>query len=290
MAHSTVDQANTAGVRAWSNPLLAVATFAVIFCFHLYFVLRVALDRLVFGDNARHSQRVACWMHTLGRWCAWVMRRRVTVRGNVPPPGCLLAPNHIGYADIIAMSAAVPCFFVAKADVAGWPVVGWFARHLGYVFANRRRTREMVRAGDDLKACLARGCSVCLFAEGTSSGGDRVLPFRSSFLQPAVDTGVLIVPVGIRWRATRPGICLTEDVAYWKDHAFVPHFFRYLGLHGIEAQVTFGEPISALGGDRKVLAEAVRARVLELAGIAESAESAGRETVYGGGNGLFRSH
>ena len=259
-------------LRARSHPVLAVVTFAVIFCLHLYAILRIALYGLVVRDTARRYRRTAELMHALGRRCARVIGRRVTVRGDIPGPGCLLTPNHIGYADIIAMSAVVPCFFVAKADVAGWPVVGWFASHLGYVFANRRRTKEMLHAGDELKEHLAQGCSVCLFLEGTSSGGDQVLPFRSSFLQPAVDVSATIVPVGIRWRATRPEICISEDVAYWKDHRFVPHFFRFLGLRGIEAEIAFGAPISAAGKDRKVLAQELRERVLALAGLAESAK------------------
>lgn len=108
---------------------------------------------------------------------------------------------------------------------------------------------------------------VCAFLEGTSTGHDRVLPFRPSFLQPAVAREVPVVPVGIRWRAAKPGVDLAEDACYWKDHVLGPHFWRLCGISGLEAEIVFGDPIETAGSDRKAVAARARGESARLAGL-----------------------
>lgn len=187
---------------------------------------------------------------------------QVRLRGSAPPDGALLAPNHTGYADILALGSCVPVFFVPKAEIASWPVIGALVRMAGNVMTVRKASRALSSAAQGIAQRLRCGCSVCVFLEGTSSGGDGVLPFRSSFLQPAIDTGAPIVPVAIRWASADPDVVPSEDIAYWKNHTFGPHFLRFLGLRDVYAEITFGPAILPQAGQsRKELAASVQGRV-----------------------------
>jgi 1-acyl-sn-glycerol-3-phosphate acyltransferase len=189
---------------------------------------------------------------------------RVSVSGTMPPEGVLLAPNHQGYVDILALGSTVPCFFVAKTEVASWPLVGWLFRCSQQIAVPRKRTRGLVRATELMEERLRRGFRVCAFLEATTSGGDRIMPFFAPLVEPAIRADAPVVPVGIRWYADDPDIDIAEDVAYWKDHAFNRHVWRLLGLRGLHAVIRIGDPVEAAGRGRREAADDLRERVAEL--------------------------
>src|SRR4029079_4479128 len=114
--------------------------------------------------------------------CA-LLRVRVRVKG-VPTKnrGVLYVSNHISWADILVIGSLAPVAFVAKREVASWPLVGITAKIQRTVFVDRTRRHHRGEAEDDTRRRLKDGLSVVLFAEGTSSDGNRVLPFRSALL------------------------------------------------------------------------------------------------------------
>lgn len=189
---------------------------------------------------------------------------RVRVQGPAPPPGSLLAPNHLGYADIIAILAATPCLVMTKEDVAQAPVVGTLVRWAELPYIRRQKSRAVRVAMDTVTERLREGRRLCVFLEGTSSGGDRVLPIKTPVVQGLIDSEATVVPVGLRWKPA-PGVELGEDIAYWKDHEIRPHLWRFLGLAPHTVEIHFGEPIPSSGKDRKQLASELRARICELA-------------------------
>lgn len=123
----------------------------------------------------------------------------VVVDGRVPADGLVVA-NHLGFLDIIALAAAGPCVFVAKREVANWFLAGAMARQCGTVFVDRERRSGVVAASAGIRRVLEAGVRVVLFPEGTSSEGGRVLPFKSSLLQSAVDARASVTPCGIFYR------------------------------------------------------------------------------------------
>ncbi|MCA0375503.1 MAG: 1-acyl-sn-glycerol-3-phosphate acyltransferase [Gemmatimonadetes bacterium] len=142
--------------------------------------------------GARGIARVLC------RLVLRVLGVRVTMRGAVPRGGALLVANHLSWLDIVAIGARVDCTFVAKREVARWPVVGVLARALGVVFIDRTRKRDLLRAVPALEAALRRGQRVLLFAEGTTTDGRVLLPFKSALVEAAVRAGVPVVPLALR--------------------------------------------------------------------------------------------
>ena len=92
----------------------------------------------------------------------------------------LLVANHTSWLDIPVMSAVAPVSFVAKKEVGGWPFVSSLARSQRTVFIDRSRRQSAGDSADEISQRLQAGDTIVLFAEGTSSDGNRVLPFKSS--------------------------------------------------------------------------------------------------------------
>lgn len=187
----------------------------------------------------------------------------VTVIGAPPAKGSFIAPNHTTYADICALPTATSVWFVSKADVLKWPLFNWLFKFSRNLTVDRDDIRCLRETNQAIAQRIQDGYNVCVFLEGTTSGGTDILPFRGPLLQPALDGGVDVVPVCITWHADDPAIDRDNDLAYWRDHPMGPHVFRFLGFRGIHCTIQFGAPIKA-EGDRKALAEKVRAAVVAL--------------------------
>jgi 1-acyl-sn-glycerol-3-phosphate acyltransferase len=202
----------------------------------------------------------AHWLH---RWTRRALRwMGIDVRADGQPPGAgVLISNHLGYLDVFVMSAIAPTVFVSNDDVSRWPLAGTLARLSGTVFIDRRRRADVIRVGEALAPIIEVGQPVALFLEGTSTGGDRVLPFHSSLLAPAVRKGWTVTPAHITYVAE--GASVSSDLAYWGDAVFLPHFLNVMGLRRSEARVRFGRPRLA-EGDRRQLAVQLHEEVCTL--------------------------
>lgn len=215
--------------------VLAEARFAVVGASAGLAVLR-ALARHGLGevpplDAARRIQR----------WAASLLPRlgvEVVVTGE-PPTGCaLLAANHRSYLDIIAIAAQSPAVFLAKAEVADWPLIGWGARKGHTVFVQRDDAASRKGARVQLARLLEQGVSVIVFPEGTTSHGPGVLPFRPGPFQLAAAAGLPVVPVAVSY---------DDEADHWVgDVPFRGHFLGRFGTGRHRVRVAFGP---ALRGD-----------------------------------------
>ncbi|TXT18635.1 MAG: 1-acyl-sn-glycerol-3-phosphate acyltransferase, partial [Planctomycetota bacterium] len=119
------------------------------------------------------------WLHRCSRRIRAVLRVQVEWQGQPPVSGCLVS-NHLSYLDIVVLGAAQPLVFVAKSEVAQWPVLGWLAQAGGTLFIERARRADVKRVSESMAYSVKQGAVVAFFPEGTSSDGQSVLPFRSS--------------------------------------------------------------------------------------------------------------
>ena len=190
----------------------------------------------------------------------------VEVRGTPPTRGLLFA-NHLGYLDIPLLASFSPSLFVAKKEVAAWPVFGWFARQSGTLFVDRQKRTRAGHTVDEIEAALRRGHLVVLFPEGTSGGGETVLPFKAPLLQPAFLSRPELTVAAIRY-ALPPGEGdPAEVVSYWREMTLFPHLIHLLGKSGVRATVVFQAVAAAgEGEDRKALAGRLHAEVARLHG------------------------
>jgi lyso-ornithine lipid O-acyltransferase len=193
---------------------------------------------------------------------------RIRVEGQVTSARPLLIiANHASWMDICVISALLPVAFVAKRDVAAWPVVGMLARLQRAIFVDRERRQRTGQAAAEIAARLNKGDALVLFAEGTSSDGNRVLPFRSALLG-ALDlegTSITVQPLALSytgWRALPAGRRYRPQLAWYGDMDLLPHLAEALRHGGIDVVARWCEPLTpAPGNDRKALARALEREV-----------------------------
>jgi 1-acyl-sn-glycerol-3-phosphate acyltransferase len=199
--------------------------------------------------------------HMALKWATRLLRLRVTVQGEAAQGPILFVANHISWADIPILGGLLPASFVAKSEVAGWPLIGWLARRAGTVFVERRRGAAAGQR-DDLAARLATGGSVILFAEGVSAPGDIVQPFKPALFAAAVETDTPVQPVTIVYKAV--GGAPVRDanrlrIAWVGEATLLPHVWWVLRQGGAEACVILHEPVQpAAFASRGELAKACR--------------------------------
>jgi lyso-ornithine lipid O-acyltransferase len=179
----------------------------------------------------------------------------------------LFVSNHVSWADIIVIGSLAPIAFVAKSEVANWPLVGATARMQRTVFVDRARRQQTGDAINEIVARLASGTSVVLFAEGTSSDGNRVLPFRSALIGAVKEAGarsaqgILIQPMSIgytRLNGIPMGRRQRPAVAWYGDLDFVPHFRALIGGGAIDVIISYGDSVAAdASTDRKAMAKSL---------------------------------
>jgi 1-acyl-sn-glycerol-3-phosphate acyltransferase len=205
---------------------------------------------------------------------------RATVRGApCTARPCLFVANHVSYVDIVLLGAVLPANFIAKREVAGWPVFGFLAKAQRTVFIERRGASSS-RQRDALVQRLAAGDNLVLFPEGTSSDGNRVLRFKSALFAAAehgTELPLAVQPVSVAYVGLDGmplGRHLRPLVGWFGAMDLVPHLWAMLGLGRIEAELRFHPPVRiAAFASRKALAEHCQAAVAS--GVA--AALAGRE-------------
>jgi 1-acyl-sn-glycerol-3-phosphate acyltransferase len=193
---------------------------------------------------------------------ALISGMKVEVVGTPPPPPFFLVTNHLGYVDIAALRTVVTGIFVAKAEVEGWFLGGRIVRDLGTIFINRGNRRDIPRAGEQITERLEKGEGVVVFPEGTSTKGEDVLAFNSSFLEFAARSGVPVSYASLSYMTPPGEPPPSQSISWWEDIGFFAHLWRLFKLPGYVALIHFGDtPI--VNPDRKELAAELRRRVLE---------------------------
>jgi 1-acyl-sn-glycerol-3-phosphate acyltransferase len=192
----------------------------------------------------------------------WISGMDIEVIGEAPKPPFFLVTNHVSYVDVAALRAVVEGVFVAKAEVKDWFVAGRIVRDMGIVFIDRKNRRDIPRAGEEIIQRLSDGEGVIVFPEGTSTKGEDILPFNSSFLEFASRTDLPVSYASISYRTRSGDPPASTMVAWWDDISFMAHLFRLFTIRQYTAVIDFGEePI--VNPDRKQLAAELRNRVKE---------------------------
>ena len=183
-------------------------------------------------------------------------------------PSVLFVANHVSYTDITVLGSLLEASFISKTEVAGWPLFGRLAKLQRSVFIDRQ-IRSTAAQRTAVAERLAAGDALILFPEGTSSDGNRVLPFKTALFAAAEGPGargpITVQPVSLAYtRLDGIPICraFRPFVAWYGSMALAPHLWTLLGLGVVEAAVEFHPPTTlAECGSRKALAQYCRARI-----------------------------
>ena len=212
--------------------------------------------------------------------CA-VIGIEVDARGALPSKAPrLVVANHVSWTDVVALASLYPFVFLAKSEVASWPVLGLLARLQGTVFVERGAKQDVARVNEALADVLRAGGDLVVFPEGTSSDGADVLPFRSAHFAPleamaARGEAPTLAPVAIAYSDGANMI----DVGWYGDMSFLPHLWSLMTRGRTQCHIVFGDAIETTGKDRKTLAAETRARVRELLASVGEAEGSDRPLV-----------
>jgi 1-acyl-sn-glycerol-3-phosphate acyltransferase len=201
----------------------------------------------------------------------------------------LILSNHVSWLDIGVITALAPVVFVAKSEVARWPVFGWLARLQRTIFINRQARHQTGAATREIAGRLLGGDAVVLFAEGTSGDGIRVLPFRSALIgavhqalgSTTHHSEITVQPMSLAYVGLGGiplGRALRERVAWYGDADLIPHFFRVLACGAIDVTVSWGDAVAYdMRADRKQIARDAENAVRRMTSAALRARPAGRE-------------
>ena len=205
------------------------------------------------------------------RLCTRILGFDIRVHGKMKSePPVLFACNHTSYSDIAILGALLPASFVAKAEVAGWPLFGVLAKLQRTVFVDRRASRA-TKQRDEMILRLEAGDNLILFPEGTSSDGNAVLPFKSALFSVAQvepnGAPLTVQPVSVaytRLGGMPIGRALRPYFAWYGDMTLAPHFWEVAGLGHATVDVVFHPAVTiAEYQSRKALAEYCYAVVAE---------------------------
>jgi 1-acyl-sn-glycerol-3-phosphate acyltransferase len=241
--------------------------------FALYAVLLLAVQWLAVRLGWPLQKSVPLLFH---RGALRVLGVRVTVEGApAADRPLLLTANHASWLDIVVLGSLMPLSFIAKSEVAAWPVFGTLAKLQRTVFVERERRSKTGEQAAAIARRLSEGDAMVLFAEGTTSDGNVVLPFRSSLLgaaRAAIDAGghahVLVQPVAIAYTRLH-GLPLGRTwrplVAWLGDAELLPHLMTLAREGAVDVTVRFGEPVAFdREGDRKAVAAGAERAVRRL--------------------------
>mgnify|MGYP003394604016 CR=1 FL=1 len=159
----------------------------------------------------------------------------------------LLVSNHMSYLDVLILSSIQPCVFVTSVDMGNQFFVGQMAEMGGSIFVERRHRGQIDRDLTVMADTLRAGHHVVIYPEGTSSNGESVLPFKKSLLMSAVEAGVDVMPVTLKYLEIdgEPfGPSNRDRVCWYGDMDFFPHFLSLMKLGNVKVRLEFHEPIA----------------------------------------------
>lgn len=234
------------------SQLLAAVRVVLVFLL-LIVLIPLALLCHIAGMQGLKHRIVQCFY----RCQCYICGIHIEVEGSIAPlTPLLLVPNHTTYLDVLVLGGLAPMVFTPKAEIARWPLIGAISRLCDVVFIERRSSK-IKEAHQAIAEKITRGARVCLFPEGTTSDGVRLLPFKTSFFEMAVgNSAVSIQPVSIVY-SKMGGLPIfhgqRSEIAWVGDADFLSHVWNILGKQSITARILF-HPIMQPMQDRKSLA------------------------------------
>lgn len=241
----------------------SVRAFLVLATFFAFTLPLMPLQLLFLWTGSRYARTFPHWYH---RQVCKIVGIRLNIDGGIAKDqGVLLISNHVSWLDITVLSAVAPVSFVAKQEVASWPFVSWLAKLQRSVFVDRTRRNQVGNKANEIFSRLESGDHIVLFAEGTSSDGNCVVPFRTALFAAAkpIDgnaSGETISAQTLAITYTKlHGLPLCRrgrpQVAWYGDMDLASHAWRLLGLGPLDAHIRIGPPVPLDAfPDRKALA------------------------------------
>ena len=198
-------------------------------------------------------------------WSIFILRLiglKLTVIGAKNLNSSIIVSNHISWIDILVIQSLVDVIFVAKADVKKMPGLGFLATIADTIFIDRK-PQKISKDSQYIKKLIKRGKMICIFPEGTSTDGLRVIKFKSGFFQLLFDNDQdrkkqmkIVQPISIFYKAYSKS--LSKDFyGWWGEMSIISHIFKILCLSAGSVVIKFNKPLNSVDFEsRKEIATA----------------------------------
>lgn len=255
-------QAERSGIKIgrllYKLPLLLI----IVACYTLAAGIAQLLWR---KQRAKRLQVVVAINSLLGRTALGLFNLRVQIEGNVPSDRCFfIVSNHVSYIDPLVLFNALSAVFVTSVEVRENSTLGPLCRLSECYFVERRNKFNIKQEINDIGQYLRLGCNVVLFPEGTSTNGEQILRFKTSFFQVAVNENATILPVCLQYLQI-DGEDITpanRDSLYWYGNmGFFEHLVLILSLRKVRARITILPELLVEGRDKNTLAAIAQQRI-----------------------------
>ncbi len=254
--------------------MIATTRLIIILALVLLLTLSVMPVQLIFLKTSSWaaSKMPITWHRTL----LWLFGIKVHIHGKMSDEHpLLLVANHVSWKDILVLGSVKPLSFVAKADMKSWPLLGWLAKLQRTIFVEREQRRKTGAQTSEIAERLIEGEAVVLFAEGTTSDGNKVLPFNSSLLgaaQKAIEISekdsVMVQPVAIAYTKMHGmalGRYFRPEAAWPGDVGLTSHLTNVVKQGALDVELHFGEPIAFRpDSDRKMITRQIESHVRQM--------------------------
>jgi lyso-ornithine lipid O-acyltransferase len=230
----------------------------------LHIVLGILLCALILSWN---RQRVMVdgrepFVHHMIRWWSTLLMRIFGLRsvrvGTALPDPVLFVANHTSWIDIELLHSQRAACFVAKAEIARWPLVGWMAATGGTIFHRRGSNHSLAAVMQVMVERLRGGRSVAVFPEGGTGHNGVLKVFHARIFQAALDAQVPVQPVALRFAR---GGRRVVDAGFREGENFMGNLLRMLGEAPLDAEVHFLAPVPAMPDARRRMADLARERI-----------------------------
>lgn len=186
-----------------------------------------------------------------------ILGMQIITNGKPPKTPFFLVANHLSYTDVWLFYATLNCTFIAKSEVRNWPVIGFVLATSGVIFIDRNKRSDVARVNEEISKNMNADQGIVLFPEGTTSIGDRILPFRSSLFQYPASNNISVHCASITYSTSKNSIPAYQSICWWDDTPFFTHFFRLFKMKEFSATVTFSEE-TIINSNRKLLASSAQ--------------------------------
>lgn len=231
--------------------------------------LGLCISALVFPwiGHARQLRIIRWW----SRGMLASMHVQVRVHGRHPAARhpTLLVSNHVSWLDVWLILSVHPLRFVAKSDIAGWPLAGWLVRQAGTIFIERGRRSDTARINRYIAQVMARPETVAVFPEGATSDGSQLRPFHASLFQPALAPDARLAVAAIRYPCAdgSPNV----DLSYAGDRSLLDSLRLILAQPAPRAELHFLGHVDVAGKSRRELADESRALIARALAVSRTA-------------------
>ncbi len=237
----------------WRLPLLLL---------HVLFGILVACFVAGCGHPRRMLRGREPLAHRLIRWWSGRLARIFGLRlvrvGQPRTDPVMFVANHTSWIDIGLLHSQRAACFVAKAEIARWPLLGWMAATGGTIFHRRGSNSSLSSVMRTMVERMEEGSSVAVFPEGGTSYNGVLKVFHARIFQAAIDAGVMVQPVALRFTRNRRRVI---DAGFRRNENFMQNLLRLLGSAPMDAEIHFLEPVPTNIAGRRNVAELARERI-----------------------------